>query len=51
MKPREEGGVVDSKLNVYGVEGLKVAGAYLLRAYDVIPQWLFPMFRSFHRPR
>ena len=26
MKPREEGGVVDSKLNVYGVEGLKVAG-------------------------
>ena len=25
MKPREEGGVVDSKLNVYGVEGLKVA--------------------------
>ena len=28
MKPREEGGVVDCKLNVYGVEGLKVAGAY-----------------------
>ena len=27
MKPREEGGVVDSKLNVYGVDGLKVAGA------------------------
>ncbi|KAI0089825.1 alcohol oxidase-like protein [Irpex rosettiformis] len=25
MKPREEGGVVDSKLNVYGVENLKVA--------------------------
>ncbi|KDR69413.1 hypothetical protein GALMADRAFT_919801 [Galerina marginata CBS 339.88] len=25
MKPRESGGVVDSKLNVYGVEGLKVA--------------------------
>lgn len=25
MKPREEGGVVDSRLNVYGVEGLKVA--------------------------
>lgn len=25
MKPREEGGVVDSHLNVYGVEGLKVA--------------------------
>ena len=25
MKPREQGGVVDSKLNVYGVHGLKVA--------------------------
>jgi len=25
MKPREKGGVVDSSLNVYGVEGLKVA--------------------------
>jgi alcohol oxidase len=25
MKPREQGGVVDSHLNVYGVKGLKVA--------------------------
>jgi alcohol oxidase len=25
MKPREKGGVVDSKLNVYGTKGLKVA--------------------------
>ncbi|EGN91908.1 hypothetical protein SERLA73DRAFT_117989 [Serpula lacrymans var. lacrymans S7.3] len=25
MKPREQGGVVDQRLNVYGVEGLKVA--------------------------
>lgn len=25
MKPREQGGVVDSKLSVYGVEGLKLA--------------------------
>jgi alcohol oxidase len=25
MKPRERGGVVDSRLNVYGVRGLKVA--------------------------
>ena len=24
MKPREEGGVVDTQLNVYGVKGLKV---------------------------
>ena len=26
MKPREKGGVVDPRLNVYGVHGLKVAG-------------------------
>ena len=26
MAPRAEGGVVDKDLNVYGVEGLKVAG-------------------------
>ena len=26
MKPRENGGVVDPRLNVYGVLGLKVAG-------------------------
>ena len=25
MKPREKGGVVDSRLNVYGVRGLKIA--------------------------
>jgi hypothetical protein len=26
MKPKEQGGVVDPRLNVYGVQGLKVAG-------------------------
>lgn len=26
MKKREDGGVVDSRLNVYGVKNLKVAG-------------------------
>jgi len=26
MKPREKGGVLDPRLNVYGVQGLKVAG-------------------------
>lgn len=26
MKPLHKGGVVDSRLNVYGVYGLKVAG-------------------------
>jgi alcohol oxidase len=25
MKPRERGGVVDARLNAYGVQGLKVA--------------------------
>lgn len=26
MKPRGKGGVVDERLNVYGLKGLKVAG-------------------------
>ena len=30
MMPREKGGVVDSRLNVYGTDGLKVAGMYQL---------------------
>jgi len=29
MKPREHGGVVDERLNVYGVQNLKIAGNYL----------------------
>lgn len=29
MKPREHNGVVDSRLNVYGTKGLKVAGTIL----------------------
>ena len=28
MKPRDQGGVVDERLNVYGVENLKIAGDY-----------------------
>jgi len=28
MKPREQGGVVDERLNVYGVRNLKIAGNY-----------------------
>lgn len=28
MKPKAKGGVVDPRLNVYGVEGLKVAGQF-----------------------
>ena len=29
MKPRDQGGVVDKNLNVYGVENLKIAGGYI----------------------
>ena len=29
MKAREQGGVVDERLNVYGVQNLKIAGNYL----------------------
>jgi hypothetical protein len=28
MKPREQGGVVDERLNVYSVQSLKIAGNY-----------------------
>jgi alcohol oxidase len=31
MKPREKGGVLDERLNVYGVQGLKVAGMLLVK--------------------
>ena len=30
MKPREQGGVVDARLNVYGVQNLKIAGNYYI---------------------
>jgi hypothetical protein len=29
MKARDKGGVVDERLNVYGVKGLKIAGEWL----------------------
>jgi hypothetical protein len=32
MKPREQKGVVDHRLNVYGVQSLKVAGEHGLPA-------------------
>ena len=38
MKPREHGRVVDPKLNVYGVEGLKVAGRSKCILYSY--QWM-----------
>ena len=30
MKARDKGGVVDERLNVYGVQGLKIAGELFL---------------------
>ena len=33
MKPRNQGGVVDPRLNVYGTQNLKVAGMSLLCFY------------------
>lgn len=33
MKSRIQGGVVDARLNVYGVQNLKVAGKYLPKCY------------------
>jgi hypothetical protein len=34
MKPRDQGGVVDERLNVYGIKNLKVAGnIYILNLF------------------
>ena len=33
MKAREQGGVVDERLNVYGVQSLKIAGKYYYYYY------------------
>lgn len=30
MRPREQGGVVDARLNVYGIQSLKVVGTFSL---------------------
>jgi hypothetical protein len=35
MKPREQGGVVDARLNVYGVQNLKIAGNYFTILLEV----------------
>ena len=41
MKPREQGGVVDERLNVYGVLNLKIAGTYPTIAKNLIHIWTF----------
>ena len=47
MKPREQGGVVDERLNVYGVQNLKIAGNYLLSSLqklDTVTYYFNPSF-------
>ena len=36
MKPREQGGVVDARLNVYGVQNLKIAGNFPTHSFGYI---------------
>ena len=43
MKPREQDGVVDDRLNVYGVQNLKIAGNY----YPTFCKYIFEPFFSF----
>ena len=42
MKAREKGGVVDERLNVYGVEGFKIAGTFHLCLQSYLPGYLLP---------
>ncbi|KAF9043070.1 hypothetical protein BJ165DRAFT_1482601 [Panaeolus papilionaceus] len=39
MKTREDGGVVDERLNVYGVEGLKVASERRFSSLNFLVHW------------
>ena len=48
MKPREKEGVVDDRLNVYGVQNLKIAGnSFYLQKLDTY----FELFLLFSRPQ
>ena len=42
MKPREQGGVVDARLNVYGVQNLKIAGNYPAILLEEFVTYLIP---------
>ena len=42
MKPREQGGVVDARLNVYGVQNLKIAGIYPNSLLEEFVKYLIP---------
>ena len=47
MKPREQGGVVDERLNVYGVQNLKIVGNYPIIIIIIICDTYFESFFSF----
>ena len=50
MKPRDKGGVVDPRLNVYGVVGLKVAGMVeSILSFRKVRRTLFQIAASCHR--
>ena len=42
MKPREQGGVVDARLNVYSVQNLKIAGNYPIILLEEFVAYLIP---------
>ena len=50
MKPRKQGGVVDERLNVYGVQNLKIAGNYpVVICYIILSLKLFLQTAVLHR--
>ena len=49
MKPREQGGVVDERLNVYGVQNLKIVGNYpsiIIIICDIYFEFFFFFFKT-----
>jgi hypothetical protein len=55
MKPREKGGVVDSKMNVYGTKGLKIADLSICpenlgtNTYSVRRRFPLPLLPQYRR--
>ena len=41
MKAREKGGVVDERLNVYGVQNLKIAGNYSATFFSFLKSLIY----------
>jgi hypothetical protein len=50
MKSREKEGVVDDRLNVYGVQNLKIAGNFL-SYYEKLDTYFEPFLPLFFRPQ